>query len=182
MTAKQYGPWQVQETKIMYQSNFITVREDQVIKPDNKPGTYATVQMKHGVAVLPIDAAGDVYLVRQFRYSIGQESIEVISGGLEENEEPLKSAQREAHEEAGIWAEKWTEVGRIDLDTSIVQAPVYLFLAEKLQFKEPQREGTEQMELLKVPFREALRMVQESIITHSPSCVLILKAQSRLTT
>lgn len=177
MPEKQYGPWTITDSREIFRSEFITVRNDDVRKPDGSPGTYTTARVKSGVAVLPVNEHGEVYLVRQFRYAIGRDSVEVISGGIDGEEPPAEAVRREAEEEAGIVAGSWTGLGHVDLDTSIVKGPVYLFLARDLQFKETHREATEQMQVLKVPYAEALRMVQESIITHSPSCVLILKAR-----
>ena len=180
MKAKQYGPWTIEDSEVIMSTDFLTVRNDKVLKPDGSPGTYATVQLKSGVAVLPVDEQGQVYLVKQFRYSLGKDSIEVISGGIDGEEPPAEAVKREAEEEAGIVAEDWTDLGHMDIDTSIVNGPVYLFLARGLQFRETHREATEQMQVMKVPYAEALRMVQESIITHSPSCVLILKARDMI--
>jgi ADP-ribose pyrophosphatase len=177
MPEKQYGPWTITGSQEVFQSEFITVHNDDVRKPDGSPGSYTTARVKSGVAVLPVDEHGQVYLVKQFRYAIGRDSIEVISGGIDGDEPPAEAVRREAEEEAGIVAGSWTDLGHVDLDTSIVKGPVSLFLARDLQFRETHREATEQMQVLKVPYAEALRMVHESIITHSPSCVLILKAR-----
>jgi hypothetical protein len=59
---KKYGPWTIQETSQKYENSFINVREDQVLQPDGQPGMYATVTMKPGVAILPIDSDRVVYL------------------------------------------------------------------------------------------------------------------------
>jgi hypothetical protein len=61
--------------------------------------------------------------------------------------------------------------------TAKLRSPVWLFLAERLMFTEATPEGTEAIRPVKLPFREAVRQVLESSITHAPSCVLILKAQ-----
>lgn len=177
MPEKQYGPWTITDSREVFDTDFLTVRNDQVRKPDGSPGSYATVRLKSGVAVLAVDGNGLVYLVKQFRYALGKDSVEVISGGIDGGEPPAEAVRREAEEEAGIVAGSWTDLGRIDLDTSIVKGPVYLFLARELQFRETHRDATEQLEILKVPYAEALRMVQDSVITHSASCVLILKAR-----
>lgn len=176
MRARKHGPWTIQETSHKYDNSFINVREDQVLQPDGQPGMYATVTIKPGVAVLPIDSDGVVYLVQQFRYAHGKESIEVVCGAVDEQELPLESAQREVQEELGINADEWTDLGVVDLDTSIVNCPVHIFLAKTLTFTETAREGTETIETVKVSLDAATQMVMESVITHSPSCVLILKA------
>lgn len=170
------GPWTIQDSLQKYRNAFIQVYEDQVLQPDGTPGQYATVTMKAGIAVLPIAPNQDVYLVQQFRYALGQTSIEVVCGALEDQEPPLPAAQREVQEELGIQAEEWSDLGMIDLDTSIVRCPVNLFLARHLSFTQPEREGTETIETLKMPLSEAVQRVLKSEITHGPSCVLILKA------
>ncbi|HEY9875079.1 MAG TPA: NUDIX hydrolase [Candidatus Obscuribacterales bacterium] len=178
---QKHGPWTIQEKSLKYQDSFITVSEDQVIRPDGQPAMYATVAMKPGVAVLPIHSNDEVYLTKQFRYALGKESIEVVCGAIEEDEPPLTAAQREVQEEVGIKAEEWVDLGLFDIDTSIVHCSVHMFLAKQLTFIKANQEGTETIETVCVPFKEAVRMVMDSIITHSPSCVLILKARNILT-
>lgn len=180
MTEKR-GPWTIQETSRKYQNSFINVCEDQVLQPDGKPGMYATVTMIPGIAVLPIDSNGIVYLCKQFRYALGEESIEVVCGAVEQDEPPLESAKREIQEELGIKAEEWISLGFFHLDTSIVHCPVHLFLAKQLTFTQTNQEGTETIERLRVPFDTAVQMVMDSVITHGPSCVLTLKAANALT-
>ncbi len=178
--AQKHGPWTIQETSQKYQNSFINVCEDQVLQPDGQPGTYATVTMKPGVAILPIDTNGVVYLTRQFRYAIGKESIEVICGAVEEDEPPLEAAQREIQEELGIKAEEWIDLGIVNLDTSIVHCPVHLFLARQLTFTQTNQEGTETIETLQIAFNAAVQMVRDNAIAHAPSCVLLLKASNAL--
>ncbi len=179
--AQKHGPWTIQETNEKYQDSFIHVREDQVLRPDGQPGMYATVKMKPGVAILPIDSDRHVYLVRQFRYALGKESIEVVCGALEEDEPSQEAAQRELEEEIGIKASELIDLGVVDLDTSIVRCPVHMFLAKQLTFTQTNQEGTETIETLHLPLDRAVQMVLDSAITHAPSCVLILKAARMLT-
>lgn len=179
MTRK-HGPWTIQESTCRYENEFIEVVEDQVLQPDGEPGNYATVRMKPGVSILPVDADGTVSLIQQFRYALSRESLEAVSGAVEEEEPPLESARRELREEAGIEAEEWTDLGTMDLDTSIVHCPTQLFLAQGLSFTETDREGTEEMRSVRLPLAEAVRRVMEGEITHGPSCVMILKAARHL--
>lgn len=65
---------------------------------------YATVKMKPSVAILPIDSDRNLYLIWQFRYVLGKESIEVVCGAVEEDEPEQEAAQREIEEEIGIKA------------------------------------------------------------------------------
>lgn len=173
---KKNGLWTIKQTRRIYQNEFIEVFEDAVIQPDGKDGEYATVRMKAGVCTLPVDDEDNVYLTRQFRYALGAESLEVIAGGMEEGE-PLENARREAKEEMGIEADEWIDLGTAEADTSIVSSPAHFFVARRLKFTKPEREGTEQMEMVKMSFDEAVEKVLGGEIKHSLSCVLILKAK-----
>lgn len=172
-----HGPWVIEESSTRYTSPFLELQEDRVTKPDGTAGTYATVDLKAGVAVLPVSDEGEVHLTRQFRYAIGRDSVEVASGAMEDDEEPLLAAKRELREELGLVAQRWTELGMFDLDTSIVRCPVRLFVAETLRTTSTDQDPTENIRRMTVPFAEAVRMVLNGDITHGPSCVLILKAE-----
>jgi 8-oxo-dGTP pyrophosphatase MutT (NUDIX family) len=176
---RKHGPWTIKETTEKYRDEFITVYADSVIRPDGEPGTYATVHLKPGVSVLPIDTDGTIYLTRQFRYGAGAESIEAVSGGIDDGD-ASRSALKELREELGIEAAELISLGQMDMDTSIVRSPVSLFLARGLKFTEAEQEGTECIEPLKTTLDEAVGMVLRSEITHSPSCVLLLKASRYL--
>jgi len=176
---KKNGDWTIKKTEETYKNDFFTVFSDEVIQPDGKDGSYATVHFPPGVAILPVDDEGFVYLVKQFRYVVGRMSLEVIAGSIED-EKPLEAAKREAKEELGVKAEMWTNVGQIDMDTSIVKNVVHLFIAEKLKIGKPESEGTEQIETVKMKLSEAVEKVMSGEITHSVSCVLLLKAARKL--
>ncbi|MBI5228914.1 NUDIX hydrolase [Candidatus Micrarchaeota archaeon] len=174
------GPWTVLGTAIKYENPWIKVREDKVIRPDGKPGIHAIVEVKPGVSVLPLDGEGFVYLTKEFHYGVNRESLEVVSGGIEEKETPIEAAKRELLEELGIAAETWTDLGQVDPFTTIVVSPTKLFLARKLSFTKARQEGSETIKASRMKFEEALRKVMASEITHSSSCVLILKANEYL--
>ena len=93
---------------------------------------------------------------------------------------PLDAAKRELREELGIEAEEWIELGYVNPFTSVVHSPGFLFLARKLRFTTQQREGTEIIRVLKMPFDKAVRLVMENKITHGQSVALILKAKEYL--
>jgi 8-oxo-dGTP pyrophosphatase MutT (NUDIX family) len=173
---RRHGPWTIEESSPVYRNPFIEVVEDRVIRPDGQPGVYGTVAMKPGVAVLAVDANDTVYLTREFRYAVGRDSTEVAGGGIDAGESPLDAARREAREELGVEASEWVDLGVIDPFTAVVRGQVHLFLARGLSFTRTEHEGTEAIEVLKLSFGEAVRLVMDGTITHGPSCVLLLKA------
>ena len=169
------GPWLVEETVQKYKNAWLELSEDKVVRPDAVTGTFATVLMKPGVSVLAMDDLAQVYLTSEYRYAVERESIEVVSGGIDDEETPFVAAGRELREELGIEAAQWTSLGQIDPFTSAIHSPATLFLARKLSLLTPEPEGTELIKVLKLDLSEAVRMVMDSEITHGPSCVVILK-------
>jgi ADP-ribose pyrophosphatase len=172
------GSWTIKNTRKIFENDFFKVFEDDVTGPDGKDSKYATIDLKPGVAVLPIDDDGFLHLTRQFRYALGRTNIECIAGTVED-EDALAAAKREAKEELGIEAEEWTPVGRVESITAITNSHADLFIARGLTFAEPETEGSEELEPLKLKLDEALEKVMSGEITHSESCALILKAAAR---
>lgn len=173
---KTNGPWKIKSTEQKYKNPWISVHEDQVIRPDGEDGIFGVVEMVGGVSVLPLDEEGYVYLTKEFRYAIKKDSIEVISGGIDKNEKVIDAAKRELKEETGIIADEWIDLGTVNPFTSVVKSPAIIYLARQLHFVKADPEATEKIEILKIKFEDAVDMVMESEITHGASCILILKA------
>ncbi len=172
---QQRGSWQIVQSHEVYRDPWVSVRKDDVIRPDGQPGTHSVVTIKSGVCVLAMDDDSHVYLTEEFHYAVGRTTVEAVSGGMEANEEPLATAKRELQEELGIEAADWTDLGIVDPFTASAVSPTRLYLARGLTFGDHAREGTEQILCVKVTLTKAVEMVLGSEITHGPSCVLILK-------
>ena len=106
------NPWQITETREIYDNPWITVREDQVVRPDGEPGIYGVLHFKNmAIGVLPIEKDGSIYLVGQYRYPLESYSWEIPEGGCPEDEDPLEAAKRELLEETGLTAASWEYSG-----------------------------------------------------------------------
>ena len=172
------GPWKVEASNQVYKDDFIEVNVDEVIGPDQAERSYATVKLKPGVAILAITSNNDVYLTKQFRYAINRDSIEVVCGGIDGEEDPLAAARKELQEEIGIEANEWSDLGTIEMDTSVIHCPIHLYVARDLTQIGSNQEATEEIEHFMVPFNEALSMVKSSVITHAASSILIMRAHN----
>lgn len=59
-----------------------------------------------GVIILPLTVDGDILMVRQFRHSIGRETLELPAGSIEPKENILDAALREVQEETAYTCTK----------------------------------------------------------------------------
>lgn len=66
-----------------------------------------------GVTIIPVEEDGTVWCVRQFRYPMQREMLEVPAGKLEYGEKPLPAAERELGEETGLTAGRMVYLGRV---------------------------------------------------------------------
>jgi ADP-ribose pyrophosphatase len=173
----QHGPWIIQSTDNVYSDPWLSVRCDRVTRPDGKPGTHSVVTIKPGISVLAVDDARNVFLTDEFHYAIGRNTLETVSGGIDEGETAEEAARRELQEELGLLADELIPLGTVDPFTSSVCSPTGLFLAKGLTQTDADPEGTELIRLVKLPLKRAVEKVMSGEITHAPSCVLILKAE-----
>ncbi len=180
MIQNTHGPYKVLNTKSIYQNKWLNVREDKVIHPEGGQGIFGVVIMKPGATVLALDDQNQVYLVKEYKYAVERDSIELMSGGLDDGEPPLDGAKREMKEELGITATDWTDLGVVDPFTTVINSPNYMFLARNLKGGKQELDDSEQLEILKISFHKVVNMVMQNEITHSASCVCILKAASFL--
>ena len=168
------NPWKTESTRLIYENAWIRVREDQVIRPDGKPGIYGVVEYYPCVGILPIDAEGNIYLVGQHRYALDIYSWEIPEGGCNRGEAPETAARRELKEELGLEAGRLEKLIISHLSNSVSTEEAHIFLATELSQHEAEPEGTEQLERRIVSFATALEMVLSGEITDSMSQIAIL--------
>jgi len=127
-----HGPWKILASREVYQDPWIALRRDEVIRPDGNPGTHCVVRLKAGVSVLAVDDDEMVYLTEEFHYGVGRTTLELVSGGIESDEDALLSARRELQEETGLMAARWTALGSILTTPGFCDERIHLFLAREL--------------------------------------------------
>ncbi|QZT36777.1 NUDIX hydrolase [Halosquirtibacter xylanolyticus] len=176
MSDNKKSPFQIISQTEIYRNPWISLREDQCVREDGGECIFGVTRVIDGIAVLAIDHNRDVHLVHEFKYAIQRRSIEVVCGGMDTSDpSPEFAAQRELKEELGIIASKWSYHGAIDPFTSVIDSRVHLFVAEELQFGETNREETEDIEAVSYPFDEAYKLIEEGVITHAPTILLLQK-------
>ena len=172
------NPWKIVSEKEVYDNPWINLTEYQVINPSDKPGIYGKVHFKNlAIGIVVLDEDMHTYLVGQYRFPLNQYSWEIPEGGGILGIDPLDSAKRELLEETGLKAKNWIEIQRLHLSNSVTDELSILYLARNLQQFEAEPEETEQLQVKKIPFKQAYEMVCNGQITDAMSVAAIMKVQ-----
>lgn len=167
-------PWTTLATRQVYTNPWITVREDQVVRPDGSPGIYGVVSTSLAVGVLALTPADEVVLVGQWRYTLDAYSWEIVEGGADGGEEGLEAARRELAEEAGLVAGSWQRLGHdLAVSNSVTDEVARIWVARDLSEVPRDPDPTEVLEVRTVPVDDALAMVDRGEITDAITVVAL---------
>jgi 8-oxo-dGTP pyrophosphatase MutT (NUDIX family) len=171
------NPWRTLSSRTMYRNPWLALREDRVIRPDGAEGIYSVVEMRPSCGIVAFNEENQIALVGQWRYVHNKYSIEIPTGGSEQDEAPLDAAKRELQEETGLTAQDWIALGTIDNSNGVTTDIAHLFLARSLMAGPSIPQGDEQVELRWMPFTDAVLSVINGEITESVSVAAILKTE-----
>lgn len=175
------GPWKKLREEERYATPWISVSHHDVLDPSGRQGIYGVIHFKNlAVGIIPLDERLNTWIVGQYRYPIKAYSWEIPEGGGERDLPPIESAKRELREEAGITAERWTEVLQMDLSNSASDEVAIIFVAQGLSFHEPEPDHDEQLELRRIPFKELVDMVMLGEVRDSLTVAGVLKVDRML--
>ena len=172
------NPWKTISIKEVYDNPWINVTHREVLTPAGTPGIYGRVHFKNtAVGIVPLDEALNTWLVGQYRYTLDAYSWEIPEGGGAVGRSSLEAAKRELQEETGIQAERWTKILDLHTSNSVTDEYGLVYVAQGLSFGEAEPEDTEDLQVRKLPFAEAVEMVMRGEITDALAMTAILKTK-----
>ena len=159
----------------MYRNSWLTIREDDIRRPDGSSGIYAVVDKPTYALVIPrlSDSDGErFHLVEQFRYPLGLRRWEFPQGTAPDRAdlEPTELAARELREETGLRADSLTELGLLDVAPGMSSRRGRVFLATGITEGPHDREHEEQdMRSAWFARSEVEKMMRDGVITDAQS-------------
>jgi ADP-ribose pyrophosphatase len=170
-------PFELVSSATIYQNPWIKVEHQDVIRPDGNPGIYGIVRFKNrAVAILPIEANGDVWLIGQWRRPLNRWSWEIPEGGVPFDEDLETGARRELEEEAGVTAGTLIKVLEFDLSNSISDEVGYSYIAYDLSPGQCAPDPTEVLSLRRLHFTELLVEIDKGLIRDAPTLVTVMRS------
>jgi ADP-ribose pyrophosphatase len=148
--------------------------------PDGAEAVYTVLSNPDSAFVVPYFDNRDTVLVRQWRHAWDESSWEVPAGTFNDGEEPLECAKRELAEETGLVAARYVSLGAVH-GAAFLTGRAHMFLAESISETVRSPETYEQdMEMLRLPFKDALEAALSGQIVHSGSVTALSRAARTL--
>ena len=116
----------------IYQGDIIDVNIEIVQLPDGRQFDLEIVRHPGGAATVALNEENQICLLRQYRHAANGWLWELPAGKLDHQEEPLRTAQRELHEEAGLRAKTWDSLGSLVSSPGVFTEVIHLFIARGL--------------------------------------------------
>ncbi len=128
-------------------------------------------------AVVPVDADGNVWLVKQFRAPIDRVLLEIPAGKLDSKEEDrLLAAKRELQEETGLTAGSWTHLTDIFTTPGFSDERISLYLARELSRGESHPDDDEFLNVVRVPLSDLVAQIMSGEVTDAKTVCAVLMA------
>lgn len=165
----------------VYSGKIITVQRWQVSLPDGRTAGREVVVHNGAAAIVPVDAAGNVTLVRQHRVAIDRMTWEIPAGKLDsKTEDPFCAAKRELEEETGLRAEHWQLLSRVDTTPGFCTERIALYLATGLSQHKAHTDEDEFLHLTTMPLSKAVELVMSGELRDGKTALGLLMAQRAL--
>ena len=165
------------QTKTIHKGTFLTLNSDKVLLPNGNTSTREWIKHPGAVCCIPILPDGKIGLIKQYRYAVKEQMIEIPAGKLNQNETPEKCALRELEEEIGYKANKLTLLANIYPAVGFTDEKMWLYLAENLIKTKQSLDTDEFLDLFPTKLNEAVDMVWSGKITDVKTIIGILWAQ-----
>lgn len=137
---------------------------------------FQVIRHPGGVGVLPLHDDGTVTLIRQLRPSVDRFLLEIPAGRIDPGEDPLRCGFRELAEETGLAASRMESLGVMHSSPGVFDEQIHLYLATGLVQGQAEPEHYEDIEVVRIPLPEALKMATVGEITDSKTMVALFRA------
>jgi ADP-ribose diphosphatase len=166
----------------VYQGSVLNLRLDSVRLKNGHVAVREIAEHHGAVAIIPLDDAGQVTLVRQWRAATGRMMLEIPAGTLDLGESPEAAGPRELREETGLSAARWDFLIRFFPSPGILTEEMFLYLARGLTQGAQHLMGDEDIQVVTLTLEDALARIASGEIADAKTIVGLLLTRERIGT
>lgn len=164
MKNRELKPWQILESKDVFQAPpWIRISRQKVQLPDGRViDDYHQIRLSDFALIVASTPDGKILVERQYRHGLGQVTILLPAGTLNEGEDAMLAAKRELQEETGYVSDDWKFLGRFAASASYGCGTMSLFTAKNIRkVSEPDGMDLEEIEILLMTPEELSAEIRE---------------------
>ena len=158
----------------VFEGRALKLRVDTVKLPSGKQTTREIVEHENCVAIVALDDADNILLVRQFRKPVEKDLLEIPAGGIDPGETPEEAVRREMREETGFLPRKVAKLGGFYSSPGFCTEYLHLYLAGDLVTSPLQAEDSESISLVRVPLSQIPGLIASGAICDAKSIAGLL--------
>ena len=161
-------------SEVVYKGKFLDLRSDQVLLPNGSVSSREWINHPGAAVIIPILPDGKIALIKQYRYPVKSEFIELPAGKLDSGEDPTTCALRELEEEIGYKANKIKFLGNIHPAIGFANEIMSIFVAEDLVKTSDNKDKDEFLELIPTNLKDAVDLIWKNKITDVKTIIGLL--------
>jgi len=161
-------------SQIIYDGRAVRLRVDTVQTASGRQTTREIVEHADCVAIVAVDADGNVLLVKQFRKPVEKELLEIPAGGIDAGEDAEAAVIREMREETGFMPQRVERLGGFYSTPGYCTEYLYLYLATDLTPSQLYAEDTEDIKVVRVPIKQIPELITSGRICDAKSIAGLL--------
>jgi ADP-ribose pyrophosphatase len=158
----------------VFEGRALKLRVDTVKLPNGRETTREIVEHENCVAIVALDAADNILLVRQFRKPVEKDLLEIPAGGIDPGETPEDAVRREMREETGFLPQKVAKLGGFYSSPGFCTEYLHLYLAGDLVSSPLHAEDSESISLIRVPLNQIPGLIASGAICDAKSIAGLL--------
>lgn len=171
----------VTSARRIYDGKVINLRVDTVVLPDGKTAEREIIEHRGAVAIVPVTAAGNVVMVRQWRTPAAAALLEIPAGSLDCDESPDACAHRELGEEINQRAAQMRKLFQMYVAPGYSTELIHVYVAQGLTPCQGQADDDEFLDIVEMSFADALAgIVAGDIIDAKSISALLMTDRLRL--
>jgi len=173
-------PFELIKSETLLQGRAFKVRRDYLKTPKGDETKLEIIEHGGSVVLVPIDADGNVLLVRQYRHAAEQDLLELPAGTRNEDEPFEECAAREIREETGMEAGRLEKLGEFYLAPGYSTELMAAFLATDLKHNPLDPDDDEVLSIERIPVKKAFELALNGKLLDAKSLAVLLLAKSHL--
>lgn len=164
----------ITNSRPIYDGKVVHLRLETIETAEGETFEREVIRHVGAVAMVPVTDDGQIILVRQFRAGADGDLLEIPAGTLNPAEDRDECARRELQEEIGVYPEKLTRLGDFWVAASYTSEKITVYLAEGLRASKLPEDADENIEIVRVPFDEAVHMAETNEIVDSKTLIALM--------